>query len=145
MARPCASTAGLVRICSWLLVLTVPTGRLATPHLLFSRLPKLMKSSADLEAVALSADVAEEVLRDREVRLPEHRHHHAVALSVLAAVLAQILVLLDVGLERRGLLGGRERARADGERREVHLGLVARDVDQVVGATLSPFMSPANT
>ena len=32
------------------------------------------------------------------------------ALRVLAAVLAQIVVLLDVGLERGGLLGGREGA-----------------------------------
>ena len=34
----------------------------------------------------------------------------AAALRVFAAVLAQVLVLLDVGLERRRLLGGRERA-----------------------------------
>ena len=38
------------------------------------------------------------------------RQEHRAALGVLAAVLAQVRVLLDVRLERRRLLGGGERA-----------------------------------
>ena len=65
---------------------------------------------AELAGVALAPDVVEDVLGEAQVQLVHHRQEHPAALRVLAAVLAQVLVLIDVGLERLGLLGGRERA-----------------------------------
>ena len=50
--------------------------------------------------VPLAADVPEEVLRHAEVEALDHREEDGAALGVLAAVLAQVRVLLDVGVER---------------------------------------------
>jgi hypothetical protein len=47
-------------------------------------------------------------------------------------VLAQVAARVDQLLERGGLVGGREGTAADGQRFEIHLRDVARNVDQVV-------------
>src|SRR4030095_2369100 len=83
---------------------------------------------ANLEAVPLPAEIAEAVLRDRQVDVPEHRHHDAIASCVFSAMLAQVRVLLDVRLERSRLLLSGEGAPTGGERREVHFRRVPGEI-----------------
>ena len=112
MARPCASTAGFVRICAPLACVTGTTRRWLTPQLWFSRLPKFVMSMRNWPAFRLPPMLLKTSCDDAQVHPLHHREEHAAALRVLAAVLAQVLVLVDVRLERLRLLVGRERAAA---------------------------------
>ncbi len=58
--------------------------------------------------MTLAADVREHVLRDAEVEAMHERQEHGAALDVFAAVLAEIRILCDQRVPRRGLLLGRE-------------------------------------
>ena len=121
--RPGSSAAGAL------------TRRWPTPQSLLSRLPKFRMSARNWKRVALAAQVLKRSCATLKSMPPDHRQEHRVALRVLAAMLAEVAVLADVGVPGRGLLGGGERAdgRRGGDGLEVHLRLVARDVDQVVG------------
>ncbi len=84
--------------------------RWLTPQLSFSRLPKLMMSSRIWPECRCAPKMWKMLLAHAEVDALDHRQEDAAALGVLAAVLAQIRVLRDVGVPRRRLFGGGERA-----------------------------------
>ena len=77
-------------------------------------------------------DAVEQVLGDAQIEAFYDRVEQREPLRVLTAVVLQVVVLLNVGLERRHLVGDRERFAAGGERHEVHLRGVFRDVDEIV-------------
>ena len=69
-------------------------------------------SSRTAKRVPGAAEFVEQVLRAalRSIRL-DHREEHRAALGVLAAVLAEVRVLADVGVPRRRLLRRGDRSR----------------------------------
>ena len=95
-------------------------------------------STRNWNALRLPATLTNEVLRDAEVEPVRPSAATTRRVRVLAPARAQVLVLIDVGIPRRGLLGGRERRGHAWRARlhEVHLRLIARHVDQVVGAAV---------
>ena len=105
-----------------------------TPQSELIRFPTLSTSRLSWK-VCRAAFAEREVLKDPQIDVVVPRVHRAGPLGDLAAMLAQVVVLLDEGVERVPLLlRGDVRAAAGGAIGEHDLALVARDVDQVVAA-----------
>ena len=79
-----------------------------------------------------AANAGEDVLCQAQVEAIDDWQEHRVALRVLPAMRAEVAVVLNELLERRGLIGRTEGPAGHRQRLEVHLRRVARNVDQIV-------------
>ena len=107
-----------------------------TPQSELMQVADVQQVEAQLEVVLLAARRSAKSWRIRRSMLLYHGIDRAEALGDLAAVRAQILVLLDERVERGPLLVRRDVRAAVTVARwiELDLTLVARDVDQIVPA-----------
>src|SRR3989442_13774124 len=62
---------------------------------------------SNLQTVSLAADVPAHILCDTEIRASYHRQEYRVSLRILAAMVAEVGVLVNERFPRRNLLGGR--------------------------------------
>ncbi len=99
MARPWASAAGLVSG-------GFDTSRCDDAPVAAQQVAEVDHVDAELEAVTLATDIGKHVLRDAEVETMHERQEHGAALDVFAAMLAEIRILRDQRVPRRGLLLG---------------------------------------
>ena len=93
-------SAGCRSACRWrrpaaLVRIESLTRRWPTPQLLFSRLPKLVMSRRIWPVCLWPAILKTTSWHDAQVDAVDHRQEHRVALGVLAAVRAQVAVVVD--------------------------------------------------